>query len=78
MMRCGQMLLAEALKQIKLGRDWKWTRETKDKVYLEILSKFEDHKDAVFGIHQIVTMGKDSGKNCGEWFSPNVISQVLK
>lgn len=67
MMRCGQMLLAEALKQIKLGRDWRWSKETKDKVYLEILSRFEDNKEAVFSIHQIVTMGQDSGKSCGEW-----------
>jgi len=62
------MLLAEALKQIKLGRDWRWSKETKDKVYLAILSRFEDNKEAVFGIHQIVTMGQDSGKSCGEWY----------
>lgn len=67
MMRCGQMLLAEALKQVKLGREWRWSKETRDKIYLQIISRFEDNKDAVFGIHQIVNMGQDSGKSCGEW-----------
>lgn len=78
MYRCGQMLLAEALKQIKLGSDWRWTKDTKDEDYLKIVNRFEDNKTAVYGIHQIALMGQDSGKQIGEWFSPNIIAQVLK
>lgn len=78
MMRCGQMVLAEALTQLHLGRDWRWQNETKDPIYLEIINKFEDTKSAVFGIHQIAIMGQDSGKKISEWYSPNVIAQVIK
>ncbi|CRK92794.1 CLUMA_CG006328, isoform A [Clunio marinus] len=77
MLRCGQMLLAEALKRVHLG-SFTWSRDTKDKIYLSIVNRFEDNKNAPYGIHQIGTMGQDSGKNIGEWFSPNVIAQVLK
>lgn len=78
MLRCGQMLLSEALKQIHLGRDWRWTKDSRDENYLKILSRFEDNKTAVYGIHQIALMGEDSGKTIGEWFSPNIIAQVIK
>ena len=78
MLRTGQMLLAEALKQIHLGREWRWTKETRDEKYLKIVNKFEDNKLAVFGIHQIAVMGQDSGKKISDWYSPCIISQVLK
>lgn len=77
MLRCGQMLLAEALKQLHLG-DWLWTRDTRDEIYLNIVNRFEDNKTTPYGIHQIALMGQDSGKKISEWFSPNVIAQVLK
>jgi cysteine protease ATG4 len=72
------MLLAEALKQIHLPENWQWIRDTTDETYLKIVSRFEDNKAAVYGIHQIGLMGEDSGKSIGEWFSPNVIAQVIK
>jgi cysteine protease ATG4 len=78
MMRCGQMLLAEALTQLHIGRHWRWTTDSRDPTYLEIVSKFEDSKSAVFGIHQIAIMGQDSGKKISEWYSPNVIAQVIR
>lgn len=78
MMRCGQMLLAEALTQLHIGRNWRWRSDTKDQTYLKIVNKFEDTKSAVFGIHQIAIMGQDSGKKISEWYSPNVIAQVIK
>lgn len=78
MLRCGQMLLAEALKRIHLGRGFIWTRDTINETYLNLVNRFEDSKAAPFGIHQIATMGQDSGRPVGEWYSPNVIAQVLK
>jgi len=78
MIRCGQMLLAEALKRIHVGRDWLWSRDTKDETYLKILNRFEDSRTAPYSIHQIAQMGQDSGKKVSDWFSPNEISQILK
>jgi cysteine protease ATG4 len=78
MMRCGQMLLAEALTRLHIGRDFRWTADTKNPTYLQIVNKFEDSKGAVYGIHHIATMGQDSGKKISDWYSPNVIAQVIK
>lgn len=78
MLRCGQMVLAEALINLHLGRDWFWTRETKDPTYLKILHRFEDNAKSPFSIHQIALMGDSEDKKVGEWFGPNTIAQVLK
>ncbi|KRT81154.1 Peptidase, partial [Oryctes borbonicus] len=78
MLRCGQMVLAQALVNLHLGRDWYWDTETKDPIYLKILQKFEDKRQAPFSIHQIALMGASEGKNVGEWFGPNTVAQVLK
>ncbi|CAO1308690.1 unnamed protein product [Diamesa serratosioi] len=78
MLRCGQMVLATALTNLHLGRDWTWTSDTKDSTYLQIVSRFEDIKTAPYSIHQISAQGIDEGKKVSEWYSPNVIAQVLK
>lgn len=78
MLRCGQMVLAQALMCLHLGRDWSWEPETKDATYLKILQKFEDRRQAPFSIHQIALMGASEGKEVGQWFGPNTVAQVLK
>uniref|UniRef100_A0A182JNG8 Cysteine protease n=1 Tax=Anopheles christyi TaxID=43041 RepID=A0A182JNG8_9DIPT len=79
MLRCGQMVLAQALIQLHLGREWVWEAETRDDIYLNIVSRFEDSKQAPFSLHQIALMGDSSEeKRVGEWFGPNTVAQVLK
>ncbi|XP_076177485.1 autophagy-related 4a isoform X2 [Ptiloglossa arizonensis] len=78
MLRCGQMVLGQALITLHLGRDWQWTPETKNSTYLKILERFEDKRNAAFSIHQIALMGASEGKEVGQWFGPNTIAQVLK
>lgn len=78
MLRCGQMVLGQALILLHLGRDWIWTSQTKDSTYLKILSRFEDRRAAPFSIHQIALMGASEGKEVGQWFGPNTVAQVLK
>lgn len=78
MLRCGQMVLAQALIVIHLGRDWEWEADCKDPLYLKIVEKFEDRRNAPYSIHQIAVMGQSEGKNIGEWFGPNTVAQVLK
>ena len=79
MLRCGQMVLAQALTQLHLGRNWFWTPESNDETYLKIVNRFEDSKAAPFSLHQIALTGESSEeKRVGEWFGPNTVAQVLK
>ncbi|XP_047000119.1 cysteine protease ATG4B [Schistocerca americana] len=78
MLRCGQMVLAQALVMLHLGRDWRWSVDTKNSTYLKILHMFEDRRAAPFSIHQIALMGASEGKEVGQWFGPNTVAQVLK
>lgn len=78
MLRCGQMVLAQALLNLHLGREWCWSAESKCQAYLKILRLFEDRRGAVYSIHQVAQMGATEGKEVGQWFGPNTIAQVLK
>ncbi|KAG7199641.1 hypothetical protein KM043_014235 [Ampulex compressa] len=78
MLRCGQMVLGQALIALHLGKDWQWLPETKNNTYLNILKRFEDKRAAAFSIHQIASTGASEGKAVGQWFGPNTIAQVLK
>ncbi|XP_073827424.1 autophagy-related 4a isoform X1 [Musca autumnalis] len=77
-LRCGQMVLAQALIDLHLGRDWFWTPETRDQTYLKIVNRFEDSRKSYFSIHQIALMGDSEDKKVGQWFGPNTVAQVLK
>jgi cysteine protease ATG4 len=39
---------------------------------------FEDRRLAAYSIHQIALMGASEGKEVGQWFGPNTVTQVLK
>uniref|UniRef100_A0A4W4ECZ0 Cysteine protease n=1 Tax=Electrophorus electricus TaxID=8005 RepID=A0A4W4ECZ0_ELEEL len=79
MLRCGQMILAEALIRRHLTRDWRWLRGERQKEgYISILHAFIDKKDSYYSIHQIAQMGVGEGKSIGQWYGPNTVAQVLK
>uniref|UniRef100_A0A8C5GH74 Cysteine protease n=1 Tax=Gouania willdenowi TaxID=441366 RepID=A0A8C5GH74_GOUWI len=79
MLRCGQMILGEALLCRHLGRDWRWAQGQKPREeYISILNAFIDKKDSYYSIHQIAQMGVGEGKPIGQWYGPNTVAQVLK
>ncbi|CAN7996714.1 unnamed protein product [Ixodes hexagonus] len=78
MLRCGQMVLAQALVRRHLGREWRWEPGTENKDYLYILRMFQDKKNCTFSIHQIAQMGVSEGKTVGEWFGPNTVAHVIR
>lgn len=53
MLRCGQMLLAQALSVVHLGRNWQWQLNCSNLNYRRLLSMFEDRRTSLFSIHQI-------------------------
>uniref|UniRef100_A0A8C3G7H0 Cysteine protease n=1 Tax=Cyclopterus lumpus TaxID=8103 RepID=A0A8C3G7H0_CYCLU len=79
MLRCGQMILGEALVCRHVGRDWRWARGQRQREeYISILNAFIDKKDSYYSIHQIAQMGVGEGKPIGQWYGPNTVAQVLK
>lgn len=80
MMRCGQMMLAEAYLRFfhPAGRYFRWRSKVTDSVYWEILNMFIDRRHSSYSIQQIVQMGNSEGKTIGQWFGPNTIAQVLR
>lgn len=77
-LRCGQMMLAEALMRKHLPAEWTWNSDSKNTRYMTILSKFLDLKDSPYSIHRIAAQGTDFSRKIGEWFGPNTIAHVLK
>ncbi|KAF9426416.1 Cysteine protease atg4 [Podila epigama] len=82
MLRSGQGLLANALAIQFMGRGWSRPvpGDANWDVYVKILYWFLDDMNAKspFSVHRIALLGKQLGKNIGEWFGPSTTSQVTK
>jgi len=79
MIRSGQCILANALLNLRLGRDWRLTDATPTKSDKPILSLFADDPRAPFSIHRFVEHGAAvCGKYPGEWFGPSAAARCIQ
>ena len=77
MIRSGQSLLANALLQLKLGRDWRLGQREEE--HRGLLKLFADTPEAPFSIHKFVEHGAQAcGKHPGEWFGPSATARSLQ
>lgn len=79
MLRCGQMLLAEAF--LACQRTDTRTREvgaSRNRNRKELLARFADTPEAPYSIHNVALRGGMMDKQVGDWFGPNCMAQVIR
>ena len=92
MIRSGQMLLANALIHLKLGRHWNWSGPTRsiyiaedlcdELVHRKIVQMFGDFNNedvCPLSIQNMMAVAKESlNRKPGDWIGPTTVSHILK
>lgn len=67
MLRCAQMLLAQAIFKLEHGYSRK-----------EVIRLFLDNQDFPYSLHSMVLEGNKFGKNPGDWYGPQMACHLIK
>ncbi|GIY99308.1 cysteine protease ATG4D [Caerostris extrusa] len=83
MLRCGQMMMAQALVCHFLQRDWRVSFDQapeKKQLHKMILRWFGDSlsNHSPFSLHHLVSLGENYGRKAGDWYGPTHAAQVLR
>ncbi|GFQ81708.1 cysteine protease ATG4D [Trichonephila clavata] len=83
MLRCGQMMMAQAFVCHFLHRDWRVSVDQppeKKHLYKMILRWFGDSLSdhCPFSLHHLVLLGENYGRKAGDWYGPTHAAQVLR